>query len=375
MKNKKLFLIYIINLMSEFKLYGVIIILYYYSITNSMLLSMSIFSITTITSSILELPTGLISDKLGRKKTIILGSLFSLFSICMLAMSNNYILLVIAAIFNGIEIAFFSGNNQAYIYDTLKEENMENAYNVFAGKANSMLYLSGAISALVGSILYYFTSYKFVICLSIIPKLLQLGISIILKDTKKTKREQKVIMDVIIAIKKVIKNKILKKQILADGLNEGIGEACYQFRSKFYEMVWPSWALGIPGIISNIGAFCSNWFAGLTIKKFGKKNIYIFSNFYSMLSNILGVLLQNIFSPIIMVTNSLFSTEVIQMELEQKCYDSEYRASMGSIKSFVKNLIFSLISILVGIIADCVRNNICIYYLPIIKDNIYMYIF
>lgn len=354
MKKKNLKLMYILNLMSEFKLYGVIAILFYINITGSMMLAMSIFSIATIASSILELPTGLISDKIGRKKTIIIGSICSLIYILILSISNNYIALVVASIFNGLEIAFFSGNNQAYIYDILSENLEQDNYNVYAGKSNSMLYLSGAISALIGSIIVFFTSYRFVIYLSILPKIIQLIISIMLKDVKKIENEEKVIEQTKNAIKAVAKNKILKEQIVADGINEGIGEACYQFRSTFYEMVWPTWALGIPGILSNIGAFISNWFGGLIIKKFKKSNIYFFSNIYSIASNIIGVIVNNLFSPLIMVSNSIVTTEVIQMEIEQKLYDSKYRASMASIKSLFKNIIFSIISICVGLVADCI---------------------
>ena len=78
MKKKSIKIMALLNLMSEFKLYGVIAILYYMQVTNSMALAMSIFSIATISSCIFEIPTGIISDKIGRKKTIILGSIFSL---------------------------------------------------------------------------------------------------------------------------------------------------------------------------------------------------------------------------------------------------------------------------------------------------------
>lgn len=39
------------------------------------------------------------------------------------------------------------------------------------------------------------------------------------------------------ALKKVIENKNLKKQIIADSINDGIGEVCYQFRSTLYSLV------------------------------------------------------------------------------------------------------------------------------------------
>ena len=71
-----------------------------------------------------------------------------------------------------------------------------------------------------------------------------------------------------------------------------------------------------------------------------------------MISNSIGALLNSYFSPIIMVSNSIFSTEVIQMEVEHNLYDDKYRASMASIKSLIKNLTFSLMAIVLGFLAD-----------------------
>lgn len=269
--NKNTKLMYFLNLFSEMKFFGVIAIIYYTEVTNSMMLGMSVYSIATIVSSLAEFPTGIISDRIGRKMTIVAGSISSLICVLILRFATNYTCLVIAAIFNGLEIAFFSGNNQAYIYENLKRNNLEKEYEIYAGKINSMIYLAGAVAAFIGSVILHFTSYKLVITLSIIPKIIEVIIACRLEDVENFNNTEKIINQVKEALKKVIKNKNLKKQIIADSINDGIGEACYQFRSTFYSMVWPKWALGIPGILSNVGAFISNWFA----RKNHKKDRYV----------------------------------------------------------------------------------------------------
>lgn len=342
-----------LNLMAEFKLYGVIAILYYVQVTNSMALAMSVFSIATISSCILEVPTGIISDKIGRKKTIIFGSISSLIYIIILGIAKNYVGLIIASLFNGLEMAFFSGNNQAYTYDLIEKDEREQ-YKVYIGKVNSMVYLAGAVSAMIGTFIVNFTSFRFVIFLTIFPKVLQLICSFLLEDVVVEKNTENLLEFTKKAIVLVKNNSILRTQIIADGINDGIGEACFQFRSTFYALVWPEWALGIPGVLSNIGAFVSNWFSGKMIDRIGMHKLYIISNIYSILSNCVGVFIRNVYSPIIMTTNSLFTTEVIQMDVEQRLYNAKYRASMGSIKSFSKNVIFSIIAIILGGLADCI---------------------
>ena len=57
-----------------------LVVIYFEQITNSYATAMGIFSIANILQSIMEIPTGIISDRLGRKKTLCVSSLF--FVIC-----------------------------------------------------------------------------------------------------------------------------------------------------------------------------------------------------------------------------------------------------------------------------------------------------
>lgn len=350
---KNLKKMYAINLLNEMKFYGIILILYYTQLSGSMTLGMSIFSIVTVIAAISEVPTGILSDKIGRKNTVIMGTLCSLISVIALALSVNYIGLLVSALFQGLEKAFFSGNNSAFIYDILKEESREKEFNTYIGKTNSMLYLAGVISAILGTVLVAFTSYKFVVILSIIPKIIQTILSITLKNVRKYSSEKSNIFEQIkTPIKNVFKNKILRKQVVADGIIGGIEEACFQFRTTFYETLWPTWALGIPNFLANLGAFVSNWFSGKIIKKIGNKAIIIFSNVYDILSTCAAVLMNNVFSPLVMVTNSVIPADVAEEEIEQNLYSDQYRASMASVKSLFESLIFSVIAVLVGFVAD-----------------------
>lgn len=350
---KNLFLTGLIVFLNNVCLYNFVAILYFKSITNSFALAMSVFAIITISTAIFEIPTGIISDKIGRKKTVILGSVCSVLCAITLLLANNYYYLILFAIINGMEFAFFSGNNDAYVYENLKEINNEKEYIGFFGKIKSMGYLAGAISGLTGAVLLYFFSYKLIIEISIIPKVIQLIISFFLREVKIAKTKNNLKYEILKEpFKEVLKNKLLLKKIVFDGIMESINECCFQFRSAFYEIVWPIWAIGIPGILANIGAFVSNWFSGKIIKKISRKKYWILGHFYSMLANIIAVAINNAISPIVMVSNSLFHSDFIDSEIEQKLYKDEIRASMGSIKSFIQSILFSMFSILLGIIAD-----------------------
>lgn len=95
--------------------------------------------------------------------------------------------------------------------------------------------------------------------------------------------------------------------------------------------------------------------------------LYAISNLYSIFSNCLGAITKNYVSPFIMVSNSIFSTDVIQMNIEQKLYDSKYRASMGSIKALFKNILFSILALILGKLADMIGVVAAIIILQLLK--------
>lgn len=111
------------NFFFEFRFYGPIAIIYFAQITGSYALGLAVYSVSSLSSAIFEVPTGALSDHVGRRKTIILGSLASVFAISFYAAANSFSVLAIGAIFNGLASAFLSGNNDALLHDTLREKN------------------------------------------------------------------------------------------------------------------------------------------------------------------------------------------------------------------------------------------------------------
>lgn len=366
--NKNIRIMGLLNLLMDFKLYGAFAIIYYSELSNSMMLGMSIFSITMIASAVFEFPTGIIADKIGRKNTVIMGCINSLIYAIILAFTTSYIGLVVSAIFEGLERSFFSGNNSAFIFDNLKQNGKESEYKYYLGKTNSMYYVAGILSTILGAIVAYFTSIRVLLILSVIPRIFEVLLSLRLKEVKKFSNENENIFAQIKSVINLVKdNKILKKQIIADGISDGIGEATYQFRSEFYKMVWPVWAVGIPGILSNIGAFVGSWFSGKILKKWANEKAIIFSNVFSVISNWISLIMNNFLSPFVMITNSVFPTDVAKSDISQNLYNDKYRSSMGSLKSLVASILYAVFAVLVGCVADFKGALVALFVAQILK--------
>ncbi len=65
-KNVKLLILF--EFLIEFRLYSAIIVIYFAAVTGSYALAMSLLSIVMISAAVFEVPTGVFSDLVGRKK-------------------------------------------------------------------------------------------------------------------------------------------------------------------------------------------------------------------------------------------------------------------------------------------------------------------
>src|SRR3989338_3380316 len=125
MVHKNIRLLTWFNFFTDLRLYAPIAIIYFAKVTGSYALGMSIFSIVYISSAFFEIPTGMLSDYLGRRKTVIMGAVGAVAYAIFYAIGGSFWILAIGAIFEGLSRSFYSGNNDALLYDSLLEKNRE----------------------------------------------------------------------------------------------------------------------------------------------------------------------------------------------------------------------------------------------------------
>jgi MFS family permease len=127
-------LIALFNLFTDFDLYSAILVIYFANITGSYILAMSLYSIVMVSSAIFEIPTGVFSDYIGRRKTMIMGAISSIVSVVFYAIGTNYPILIVGALFEGLRRAWYSGNNDALLYEILADNNQKEEYDHYLGK-------------------------------------------------------------------------------------------------------------------------------------------------------------------------------------------------------------------------------------------------
>jgi len=351
------------NFFSDFKLYAPVAIIYFTRVSGSFALGMSVFSIAMVSSALFELPTGIFSDYIGRRKTIILGALAAVFCTIFYAIGGYYWILVIGAIIEGLSGSFYSGNNDAFLHDTLVEEKNEHQYDEFLGRVSKMFQVALGISAILGSVLASW-SFSLIMWLSVIPQIICVYLSFKMKDTKiKSSKTGNIYNHIKNASIQFVKNYKLRLLSISSILTYGIGEACYQFQSAFYNTLWPLWSIGFAKSLSNIGAAISFHYGGRFIKKFGLIQAMLASNIYNRTINIIATFFPTIISPLLMASSSLFFgvSTVAKSTLFQKEFSNEQRATMGSLNSLAGSLFFGIISLSIGLVADKISPAIALF--------------
>lgn len=107
--------------------------LFFLEVTGSFMLAMSIFAVQEWSGVLFEIPTGCLSDRWGRRKVAIIGAAARLACFALYAFAPGYAMLFAGAVCYGLSEALASGNNEAILYDSLKEHNQEHLYHsVFA---------------------------------------------------------------------------------------------------------------------------------------------------------------------------------------------------------------------------------------------------
>ncbi|MCA1058596.1 MFS transporter [Rossellomorea aquimaris] len=100
-----------------------------------------------------EVPTGIFADRYGAKYSFLLGSFLKFLSIVFLLFAYEPWMFFLYSFINGFSVTFFSGADEALIYDSLKESNEENRMDHAMGKIQSASFISMLIAVLFGSYL------------------------------------------------------------------------------------------------------------------------------------------------------------------------------------------------------------------------------
>ncbi len=134
-----------------------------------------LYSIREISTNIFELPTGIIADTFGRRKSMIFSFTSYILSFIIFYFAPGFYSYIIAMIFFSIGEAFRTGTHKAMILSYLEIKKIKHLKIHYYGYTRSASQLGSALSSIIAMCLVFRTgSYKIVFLASIIPYILEL---------------------------------------------------------------------------------------------------------------------------------------------------------------------------------------------------------
>jgi len=107
-----------------------------------------------VASVIAEVPTGALSDLIGKKKTLAFGFLLTAIGEIIMAFSTDFQVFLALWILLNIGYSFYSGTMEAFMYDTLASTNDEDEYPRVVSRMQVALNASIAFASISGGIMF-----------------------------------------------------------------------------------------------------------------------------------------------------------------------------------------------------------------------------
>ena len=354
-RNISLFKLY--YLFSDMWPLAALAIVFFQKITGSYAFALGVFSIANIVQSIAEVPTGVISDRIGRKKTMIVSSVLTTLAFVLFAIAGTFTqkyLLIIGAIIWAIADAFASGTDDAFMYETMEEMGKADEYDILYARSKTFGQIGLGMGALVAAIITYFYSLNVLAWASVGFSLLPIFVTIGFVEPKNRGREDCTsFKHFVAAIKAFVQNKKLRVLATIQMLGHGISFAGHRFEGAYFNMLVPTWAVNIARVVKQtcgaISYAIAPWF-----RKFGFYKILVASTLGMMFIKLSAVVLNNFVTPFLQSCVNIFygTASTAESALLQQELSSKQRATMGSIVSLLGGIMSAVVFWVVGIVAD-----------------------
>lgn len=133
---------------------GPIIMIFLYAKGLSFAEIMLLNSIFSVAVFLLEVPTGMLADKISRKYSLFIGSLCWTIQLIIYMYGNSFFAFLAGQLFCALGVTFKSGAGTALLYDSLKTMKRENEVQKYEGLAYSILLYSQAIGSIAAGFLF-----------------------------------------------------------------------------------------------------------------------------------------------------------------------------------------------------------------------------
>ena len=314
-------------------------------------------AIYSISVAILEIPSGYMADVVGRRTTLILGSILGTLGFVLYSISDSFSGFLIAEIILGIGGSFISGADSAMLFDTLAAADLKERYLSFEGRITSLGNIAETLAAIIGGIIAGYLSYRHVYVAQTIVASIAIPAAFLLQEPlRQPTHHTDSIKESISHILSVCKNSLFVNPKLSSALFfssvTGIATLCMAWTAQVYfvEEGFKEFTITPLWVLLNLTVAFFSAFAAKTQNVFGKRRTLIAIVVYIPAAYIfLGILpvFPALFCLWLFFAIRGYATPVLKDIINQNC-DSTTRATVLSIRSLIYRVGFATLGPFIG---------------------------
>ena len=107
---------------------------------------------------VLEVPTGAIADRYGRKVSLSYGALTNAIAVIVFGIATNFGVLLVSYMVWAAAFTLYSGADSAFVYDSLRAVGRERDYTRLWGRARAIQAVGAILGLLIGALVAHYTT-------------------------------------------------------------------------------------------------------------------------------------------------------------------------------------------------------------------------
>lgn len=355
---RNLRLLTILEFLSKFSLFQGVIVVYFAFVTDSFALAMTALAMIHISASLFEVPTGVFSDHIGRRATLIINYFCWALAIFVYFLASSFLGLVVGAVINGFARAMKSGTSSAYTYENSELLDNSKEFTRQEGNRRAYGFYAEVISGLIGAAVIFLYDIRTAVFVTAGFAFFAFILSFWLVDVKaKSEQSSNIYAHFGEAWRSIMSDDSLKNISIAKMIAVGAGNVEYRYRSLLFASIMPEWLVSLVGAIGDMVTGTTMKYTHVLVKRLGYITNLVYVEVIGPIITAVLALVQTItaFFAMNIITSVIFGFREIAAEnLLQEKYKKEQRATMGSIVGLGSSIVYSVLGIAIGLVADAI---------------------
>ncbi len=213
----------------------------------------TLYAVREISINIMEIPSGLMADTIGRRLTMVFSFLSYILSFLIFYAVSSYAFLFFAMVAFAFGDAFRTGTHKAMIFDYLSSKGWDSQRTYYYGHTRAWSQWGSALSALVAAFLVFWQgSYKSVFLFTTIPYVMNLFL--ILSYPKYLDgphhTDERTVSEVFMTVLRSLVTSVKDPKLLRIIANQSLYSGYYKACKDYLQPILKTLALSLPVLLS-----------------------------------------------------------------------------------------------------------------------------